>query len=134
MVDHGIEVSQKPKNTRIQVAGSRRPNCRKLPADNSYVTKMEVVHLFHATRNVRCTVTGQLYASLFKQSVIPALKRKVDRIKPQFLCRMVLCHLSPMWVTFLNACCFQLANMGFYASRWYQIMIDIIMNMFFKLL
>ena len=39
-VDHGLEVSPKPKIARIQVGGSKRPSCRKLPDDNSFVTKM----------------------------------------------------------------------------------------------
>ena len=58
------------------------------------VTEIAAVHFFHKTGNVRCTVTGQRYASLLELSVIPALK-KGDVINVQFLCRMVLRHIPP---------------------------------------
>ena len=61
--------------------------------DDSVVTKMVAVLLLRTTGNVRCTVTGQRYDSLLKESVIPALKAS-GAIKLQFLCRMVLRHIS----------------------------------------
>ena len=62
---------------RIQVEGSRRSSWRKLQADDSFVTEMASVHLFHTTGNVRCTVTGQRYPSLVKQSIFPAIKARL---------------------------------------------------------
>ena len=64
MVDRGFEVSSQPIAGRIQIGGSRRSSCRKLQANDSAVTEMAVVHLFHATGNVTCSVTGEGYASL----------------------------------------------------------------------
>ena len=56
----------------MQVRGSRRSSCRKFQADDSAVTEIAAVHLFHTTGNVRCTVTGQRYTSLLELSIIPA--------------------------------------------------------------
>ena len=49
-VNYGLEVSSQPIATRIQVGGSRMSNCRKLPADYSFVTEMAAVHLFYTKR------------------------------------------------------------------------------------
>ena len=79
MVDHGLEISSQPIAGRIQVGGSRSSN-RKLQADDSVVTEMAAAHLFHATGNVTCTVTGEQYASLLEQSVIVVHQaRQCDR-------------------------------------------------------
>ena len=76
MVDHGLEISSQPIAERIQVGGCRRSNCSKLQADDSVVTKMEAVHLFHAKGNETFTVTGEQYASLLEQFVFLALQAR----------------------------------------------------------
>ena len=76
MVDYGLEISPQPTAGRIQVGESRSSICRKLQAVDSVVTKMAAMHLFYATGNVTCIVTGEWYSSLLKQSVILALQTR----------------------------------------------------------
>ena len=74
----GIQTANRCKDTS---RGSRRPSCRKLQAGDSVVTEMAGVHLFHTTVNVRCTIIGQRYVSLLKQSVIALQARRSDASK-----------------------------------------------------
>ena len=47
--------------------------------DDSVVTDMAAVHLFHTTSNVTCTITDERYTLLSEQSVILAfLARRCD--------------------------------------------------------
>ena len=51
-----------------------------MQADDFIVTEMAAVHLFHATGNVTCIVTGERYCSLLKKSVILAFQsRRSDK-------------------------------------------------------
>ena len=45
-VDHGLEVTPRPKVARIQVGESRRSICWNLPADDSNDTEMVAEHLY----------------------------------------------------------------------------------------
>ena len=56
MVDHGLKISSQPITGKFQVGGSRRSSCKKFKVEDSFVTEIAVVHLFHATDNVICTV------------------------------------------------------------------------------
>ena len=76
MVDYGLEIFSERIDGRIQIRESRRSSCRKLQANDSVVTEMSAVLLFHATGNVTCTVTGEWYASLLEQSVILVLQAR----------------------------------------------------------
>ena len=90
-----FEVSSQPIASRMQVRGSRRSSCVKLQVGDSVVTEMAAVHLFHTTGNVTCTFTGQWYASLLQQSIIPVLQgRRCDTTTVLF--KMVLLHTSPV--------------------------------------
>ena len=75
-VDHGLEVSSQPIAARIQVRECRRSSYRKLKVGDSFVTKMAIMHSFHTTGNVTCTVTSQQYASSLQQSIIQALQAR----------------------------------------------------------
>ena len=51
-VDYGLEVSSQPKFARIQVEETRKPICRKLPADDSVVIEVVAENLLHTTGDV----------------------------------------------------------------------------------
>ncbi|GFW19703.1 hypothetical protein TNCV_1605931 [Trichonephila clavipes] len=65
MVDLDLEESPLPKVARIEVGRSRRPSCRKIPADDSVVTERSAEHLFHITIDVwRSTILYKLWGCI----------------------------------------------------------------------
>ena len=96
MVDHGCEISSQPVAGRIKVRRFRGSSCWKLQVYDSVITKMAMVHLFHVTGNVSCTVTGEGYASLLEQSVILLLQARQYDTTTMYLCRMLLLHTLPI--------------------------------------
>ena len=78
----------------MQDRRSRRSSCREFPADNSAITEMTAVNLFHTTGNVTCTVTGQRYFSLLQQSVIQALQERRCKTTTVFMQIGAIPHIA----------------------------------------